>query len=151
MAISTKNTHLYYYKSGTTPAWTEIVPDGVKTVPSLFGEPESLETTTLSNDSQTYIPGVKKVEGSLAFTFNYDFAVIQAVAALGSTTYKWLLVVGGKVDNGALSADNSGAFTWDGVANYGVSEFKVNGVAEATLYVSPSTEIAPTATIPTVS
>lgn len=149
MPISTSNTHLYYSKTGT---WTEVAP--IKTVPAMFGEPETLETTTLSDSAQTYIQGIKKVDGNLQFGMNYDGAVVDSIIAMKGTSYTWLLVVGGTVTAGttpALSTDNKGAFTWAGTCDVGISEAKVNAVYESTLYVSPSTPITKTATLPTAS
>ena len=57
MAISTCNITL---KSGTSPTALQKLVD-IKDFPDLGGAPELLETTTLSDSSQTFINGVQSV------------------------------------------------------------------------------------------
>jgi len=57
----------------------------LQSIPSLGGEPEKVDVTTLADDARHYIPGVKDY-GDLDFTFLYDgtastgnFAVLKAL------------------------------------------------------------------------
>ena len=53
----------------------------IKEFPDLGGAPEMLETTTLSDNMQTYIPGVQSLD-ALEFTANYtkvDFTKLKAL------------------------------------------------------------------------
>ena len=54
MAISSFNTVLKY---GSTSPTTVVT---IKDFPSLLGQRSSLETTTLSDDAQTFIPGIRQ-------------------------------------------------------------------------------------------
>ena len=64
-AISTYKTYLHY-KSGDS--YEKLI--DIKDFPDLGGEPEMLETTTLSDKMQTYIPGIQSLD-ALTFTCNY--------------------------------------------------------------------------------
>ena len=58
MAISTYK--VFLMKKGTEPDTYEKLVD-IKEFPDLGGEPEMLETTTLSDNMQTYIAGIQSV------------------------------------------------------------------------------------------
>lgn len=45
----------------------------IKDFPDLGGAPEMLETTTLSDKMQTYIPGIQNID-ALEFSSNYTLA-----------------------------------------------------------------------------
>ena len=66
MAISTYGVQLMYKESGSS--YKKLV--DIKSFPDLMGEPNMLETTTLSNKSQTFIPGILQME-NLQFLANY--------------------------------------------------------------------------------
>ena len=77
MAISTYGISLMYKAEGST--YTKLV--DIKDFPDLGGAPEMLETTTLSDSMQTYIPGIQSLD-ALEFTANYtkeDFTKIKAM------------------------------------------------------------------------
>ena len=78
MAISTYK--VFLMKKGTEPDTYEKLVD-IKEFPDLGGEPEMLETTTLSDNMQTYIAGIQSLDG-LSFTANYDMTDFQKLKAL---------------------------------------------------------------------
>ena len=78
MAISTYKTFLMK-KGDTGDTWSKLI--DIKEFPDLGGEPEMLETTTLSDDMQTYIAGIQSLDG-LSFTANYTLSDFQALKAL---------------------------------------------------------------------
>ena len=65
MAISTYKIFLMMKETST---YTKLV--DIKDFPDLGGAPEMLETTTLSDKMQTYIPGIQSID-ALEFTANY--------------------------------------------------------------------------------
>lgn len=104
----------------------------IKDFPDLIGDPNLLETTTLSDGSQTYIPGIKSVD-LLTFTFNFDKETGQAV----------------KDDEGKklhyeLDFSDGTKFAWQGSHTLGVPGKGVDEVLEGTINIAPSTEIVPT-------
>lgn len=121
MALSTYNTTLKY---GETSADTEII---IKDFPSLLGKRSSLETTTLKDDAQTFIPGIRQQEESFDFTANYDKAVLTAINALTD------------IQKCELTFSDGSKYTWDGYLSASVNEGAVDAVLEMTISISPAT------------
>ena len=121
MAISSFGVSLKY---GAASPETAVV---IKDFPSLLGKRSSLETTTLSDDAQTFIAGIRQQSESFDFTANYDPTVYSALNSL-SESQKWSLTF----------SDGSG-YTWDGTVSVSVNEGSVDAVLEMTISVTPST------------
>lgn len=121
MALSTYNTTLKY---GATSADTEII---IKDFPSLLGKRSSLETTTLKDDAQTFIPGIRQQEESFDFTANYDKEVLAEINALTA------------VQKCELTFSDGSKYTWDGYLSASVNEGAVDAVLEMTISISPAT------------
>ena len=125
MAIST---YLATLKWGTTADQVAKVID-IKEFPDLMGEPNMLETTTLSDGAQTYIPGIKSMD-SMAFLFNYtkeDFAKVKADE--------------GKHLFYELSFSDGSKFTWEGSHVATLPGKGVDEVVEAGITIAPSTVV----------
>ena len=121
MAISTFGVSLKY---GDSAAQTAVV---IKDFPSLLGKRSSLETTTLSDDAQTFIAGIRQQSESFDFVANYDPAVYSKLNALDDEQ-TWSLTF----------SDGSG-YTWKGSVSVSVNEGAVDAVVEMTISVTPST------------
>lgn len=121
MAISSYNTVLKY---GATSPETEVI---IKDFPSLLGKRSALETTTLSDDAQTFIPGIRQQSETFDFTANYDPAVYAAINALS------------EVQKCALTFSDGSGYTWDGMLSASVNEGSVDAVLEMTISITPST------------
>ena len=76
MAISTYKVFLMH-KASSEGTYTKLI--DIKEFPDLGGEPEMLETTTLSDNMQTYIAGIQSMDG-LSFSANYDMTDYQIQA-----------------------------------------------------------------------
>lgn len=127
MAISTYGIYLMHKVSDS---YTKLI--DIKDFPDLGGAPEMLETTTLSDSMQTYIPGIQSLDG-LEFTANYtktDFASLKALE--------------GKEEEYAVYFGEDGA---DGIFEFKgyLSAFPVGGgvneVVSMTISIAPSTPI----------
>ena len=121
MAISSFGVALKYGAENPT---TAVV---IKDFPSLLGKRSSLETTTLSDDAQTFISGIRQQSESFDFTANYDPTVYKTLNSL-EDSQKWSLTF----------SDGSG-YTWDGTVSVSVNEGAVDAVLEMTISVTPST------------
>lgn len=118
------NSHGTVLKYGAESATTELK---IKDTPVIMAKRSSLETTTLSDDARTYIPGIRETAESFDFTANYDPEVFAVLNAL-TETQKCALVY----------SDNSG-YTWEGKISASVNEAAVDAVLEMTISITPST------------
>lgn len=102
----------------------------IKSFPQLGGEREQIESTDLTDNFQTFEPGVQSVE-SMAFTCNFVVADYLTVKASAMTEGYF------ELDFGATG----GKATWQGKYDVYVNEGEVNGLIEYTLVCYPSTGI----------
>lgn len=115
MAISSYNTKLMI---GTKTY-------NIKDFPSILGQRSSLETTTLSDDAQTFIPGIRQQSESFAFLANYDATVYAEINAL-TTEQECKLTFG-----------DGSSYSWNGMASASINEGSVDAVLEMTITVVP--------------
>ena len=121
MAISSFNTVLKY---GSTSPTTVVT---IKDFPSLLGQRSSLETTTLSDDAQTFIPGIRQQSENFPFLANYDPTVYDTINKLAA------------VQKCALVFSDGSGYTWDGFISASVNEGSVDSVVEMTISITPTT------------
>lgn len=138
MAISTYKTFLMYKASGGS-TYSKLI--DIKDFPDLGGEPEMLDTTTLSDGARTYIPGIQSQE-AMTFTANYTSADYATVKALEGTEQDFAVWFGGTVSNGVATPTGSdGKFEFKGKLVVFVSGGGVNEPVNMTISIAPSTEI----------
>lgn len=138
MAISTYK--IFLMKKATAGETYEKVID-IKDFPDLGGAPEMLETTTLSDKMQTYIPGIQSLD-ALEFTANYTKADFTKLKALEGKEESYAVWFGGEETGGVLTPTGSdGKFEFKGQ----LSAFPVGGganeVVDMTVTIAPSTPI----------
>ena len=121
MAISSYKTSLKY---GSTSPTTEVV---IKDFPSLLGKRNALETTTLQDDAQTFIQGIRAQSESFEFTANYDATVYASINELE------------EVQKCSLTFSDGSGYTWDGYLSASVNEGSVDAVLEMTISIVPAT------------
>lgn len=138
MAISTYK--IFLMKKASTGDTYEKVID-IKDFPDLGGAPEMLETTTLSDKMQTYIPGIQSLD-ALEFTANYtkeDFTKLKALEGKEESYAVWL---GGTESGGVLTPTGSdGKFEFKGQLSAFPVGGGVNEVVDMTVTIAPSTPI----------
>lgn len=138
MAISSYKTFLMIEKDG---AFEKLI--DIKNFPDLGGAPEMLETTTLSDGMQTYIPGIQSLDG-LEFTANYDKADFDKLKAMEGTEYKFSVWFGGTVSGSTVTpTGENGKFDFGGQLSVFPVGGDVNAVVEMTISIAPSTPITP--------
>lgn len=119
----------------------------IKEFPDLGGEPEMLETTTLSDPMQTFIAGVQSLD-ALTFTANYTLADYTKLKALEGEQKEYAVWFGaaGDVSTSVTPDGSCGKFTWTGELSVYVNGGGVNEVVIMTISIAPSTPIAYSAT-----
>lgn len=140
MAIST---YKIFLMQGTTAndttTWAKLI--DIKDFPDLGGAPEMLETTTLSDNMQTYIPGIQSLD-ALEFTANYTKADFTTLKALEGTDHKFAVWFGGTEAGGVLTpAGTDGKFEFNGQLSVFPVGGGVNEVVDMTITIAPSTPI----------
>lgn len=136
MAIST---YKVFLMKKTSNSYEKLV--DIKDFPDLGGAPEMLETTTLSDGAQTYIPGIQSQE-ALEFTANYTKADFDTLKALEGQEVDFAVWFGGTVAAGVATPTGSdGKFGFKGQLSVFVVGGGVNEVVDMTISIAPSTVI----------
>ncbi len=127
-------------KKATTGNTYEKLVD-IKDFPDLGGAPEMLETTTLSDNMQTYIPGIQTLD-SLDFTANYTKTDFTTLKALEGTETDYAVWLGGTGDGSTLTPTGSeGKFKFKGKLSVYPVGGGVNEVVDMNITIAPSTPI----------
>lgn len=140
IAISTAGVTFGYAVESTagtrpTTGYT-LIPD-LKEIPEMNPEPETLETTTLSEtEYKTYIEGLKDLGGALSFLANYTKELETTWAAL-MEAYEgadgkavWFEVKHPKLDKSVFFTGQPSAM--------GLPAMSVGSVLETNLYITPT-------------
>lgn len=140
MAISTYKVFLMKKEtSGSTSTYEKLI--DIKEFPDLGGAPEMLETTTLSDNMQTYIPGIQSLD-ALEFTANYTKADFTALKDLDGVEEDYAVWFGGAESGGVVTPTGSdGKFEFKGKLSVFPVGGGVNEVVDMTITIAPSTPI----------
>ena len=138
MAISTFKVFLMKKKEATYEKLIDI-----KDFPDLGGAPEMLETTTLSDKMQTYIPGIQSAD-ALEFNANYTKADYTALKALEGEELDLALWFGGTETGGVVTpTGEDGKYNFKGYLSAFITGGGTNEVVGMTISVAPSSAITP--------
>lgn len=139
MAISTHNAFLMKGTGASPATWEKLV--DIKDFPDLGGAPEMLETTTLSDNMQTYIPGIQSSD-ALEFTANYTSTDFTTLKALEGTETQFAVWFGGTESGGTVTPTGSdGKFEFEGYLSVFPVGGGVNEVVDMTITIAPSSPI----------
>ena len=137
MAISTYKIFLMQKVSDTYQKLIDI-----KDFPDLGGAPELLETTTLSDKMQTYIPGIQSLD-ALEFTANYTKEDFTKLKALEGVEHEFAVWFGGTEEANVLTPTGTdGKFQFKGQLSAFPVGGGVNEVVDMTVTIAPSTPIS---------
>lgn len=149
MAQSTAGIKLFYVPDNTPTGWnpptddladvtgTWVQIDGITEMPEIGAAPDTLETTTLTNEEfKTYIPGLLDTGGVLAFKANDSATFRDAIDDLE------IALAAGKIWFGIeLPAPVDQTLVFSGtIAPLGFGGAGVNAVLQTTLSVVPDCE-----------
>ena len=136
MAISTYKIFLMHKVSS---AYEKLI--DIKDFPDLGGAPEMLETTTLSDNMQTYIPGIQSLD-ALEFNANYTKSDFDTLKAMEGTEKDFAVWFGGTESGGVLTPTGTdGKFEFKGQLSVFPTGGGVNEVVGMTITIAPSTPI----------
>ncbi len=136
MAISTYKVFLMH-KAATD--WQKLI--DIKDFPDLGGTPEMLETTTLSDKMQTYIPGIQSLD-ALEFQTNYTLDGYKALKALDGKEEEYAVWFGGtEAGENVNPTGVQGKFKFKGQLSVFAAGGGVNEVVNMTVTIAPSTPI----------
>lgn len=138
MATSSYKTFLMHSSDGT--AYKKLV--DIKDYPDLGGEPEMLQTTTLSDKMHTYTPGIQSLEG-LTFTANYNLDDFKTLLALADKEEYYAVWFGGteETDGTVTPTGDDGKFSFKGKLTAYPPGKGVNEVRDMLVSLAPSTPI----------
>lgn len=138
MAISTYKIFLMQSADGKS-TWEKLI--DIKDFPDLGGTPEMLETTTLSDGMQTYIPGIQSLD-ALEFTANYNLEDYKKLKQMKGTE-KHLAVWFGGTESGdtVTPTGTDGKFKFKGQLSVYPVGGGVNEVVDMKITIAPSTPI----------
>lgn len=137
MAIST---YKIFLMQKNKDAWEKLI--DIKEFPDLGGTPEMLETTTLSDKMQTYIPGIQSID-ALEFTSNYTLADYKKLKALEGQDKEYAIWFGGTEAGDTVTPTGSdGKFKFNGQLSVFPVGGGVNEVVDMTITIAPSTPIS---------
>ena len=141
MAQSTKWTFLMH-KASASQDFTKLV--DIKTYPDMGGSREMLDATTLTNDMQVFIPGIKMLDsGGMQFTCNYDLTDYTTLLALEDKDENYALWLNGtkNTDGTVTPTGSDGKFLIDGYLSVALTGGDVNAVREMTVTIAPTKDI----------
>lgn len=137
MAISTYKIFLMMKNNASYEKLIDI-----KDFPDLGGSPEMLETTTLSDKMQTYIPGIQSLD-ALEFTANYTKEDFTKLKALEGVEHEFAVWFGGTEEANVLTPTGTdGKFQFKGQLSAFPVGGGVNEVVDMTVTIAPSTPIS---------
>ena len=133
MAQSTYNTLLKVKNSAGE--FVKLV--DIKNFPDLGGDPELLESTTLSNKMQTHISGIQGTS-ALAFTANYSISDYAKVSKYDDNKDHDFEIWFGSDD---ANSGSDGIFYWSGTLKVWATGNGLNAVREMQISIASATDI----------
>ena len=107
----------------------------------MIGDPEMLETTTLSDGAQTYIAGIESRD-AMEFECNYTKEDYTKLKALEGSENSFSIWMGGTVSGGTVTPTGSdGKYDFKGYLSVYINGGGVNEVVKMTVSIAPSSAI----------
>lgn len=126
-------------KASTGNTYEKLV--DIKTFPDMGGEPELLETTTLSDKAKTYEPGLQD-QKALQFDANYNLTDYTKLKALDGIENEYAVWFGGTETGGVLTPTGSdGKYKISGKLSVWLTGGKTNEVVSMKISIAPSKPI----------
>lgn len=145
MALSTYKTFLMIKKAGESassdPTWEELVP--IKNVPALGAERNTIDTTTLRDDTEQLMPGIKRVGDGYQFTCNYDQDKYYEIDQMDGEVHDFAIWKGGTGSGSNVTPTGSdGKWEVSGRITVGTADGDVDAAFDMTVTIFPSSPMA---------
>lgn len=140
MAMSTYKTFLMY-KASAASDYTKLV--DIKNVPAMGADRNTIDVTSLSDDTETMIPGIKRLGDGLQFTCNYDQAKFYEIDQMGvDTDYDFAVWKGGTGSGDSVTPTGAdGKWSFKGKITVGTADGDVDSAFEMVVTIFPSTPV----------
>ena len=138
--ISTYKVYLMY-KTGSPAAWAKLI--DITDFSDLFGAPETLETTTLSDGARTYILGLQEQE-AITCGANYKKSDFTTINNLKDTETDFAIWFGGAFSASTSQVEptgDDGKYSFKGYVSPTIVGAGVNEVVKMNLTIAPTTVI----------
>lgn len=136
---NTFKSFLMYKSSPSAESYTKLC--DIKEYPDLGGDPDMLETTSMSDQTKTYILGLQDMD-VLKFTTNYIPSVYSTLNGL-SGQYDFAVWFGATVSGSTVTPNGEdGKFSWKGDLTCYVTGKGTNEVREIAIAISAATPIS---------
>lgn len=136
-AISTYKTYLMRKGSGST--YTKLL--DIVSFPNLGGEPETIDTTTLSDPMRTFILGIQATE-KMTFECNYNSEDYAKIVDLREKESDFAVWFGASTSENVDTPDgNEGKFSFKGYIDVYVAGGGVNEAVKMQVVIAPSSRI----------
>ena len=140
MAVSTYLTFLMH-KGSTATEYTKLC--DITSTPDIGNPPNMLETTTLTDGMQTFIPGIKQLGDGLQFGANYDKSTYTTLSGLEGSDEHYAIWKGGSVTGATVTPTGTdGKWSFDGRLTVTVNGGGVDEVLGMTISIAPSTVVS---------
>ena len=133
------STYKIFLMRKDTADWKKLI--DIKEFPDLGGTPEMLETTTLTDRMQTYIPGIQSLD-AMEFSANYTLTEYKKLKQLEGKEEEYAVWIGGTESGEDVTPSGSeGKFKFKGQLSVFPTGGGVNEVVGMTITIAPSTPI----------
>lgn len=140
MALSTYKTFLMY-KASASLEYSKLV--DIKNVPAIGAERNTIDVTSLSDDMEQMIPGIKRVGDGFQFTANYDQNTYYTIDQMGiDNEYDFAIWKGGTGSGGSVTPTGSdGKWSFKGHIAIGTSDGDVDAAFDMAITIFPTTPV----------
>ena len=141
MALTTYKTYLMY-KASAAAEYTKLV--DIKNVPAIGAERNTVDVTSLTDDMEQLIPGIKRVGDGLVFNANYDQATYYTLDQLGiENEYDFAVWKGGTGEGtNATPTGADGKWSFKGKLAVGIADGDVDSAFNMSITIYPTTSVA---------
>lgn len=128
------------HKASASSDYTKLV--DIKNVPAIGSDRNTIDVTTLSDDMEQLIPGIKRVGDGFQFNCNYDKTTYATIDGMAEETHDFAIWKGGTGSGSNVIPDGSdGKWSFSGQITVGTADGDVDGSFDMVITIFPSTPV----------